>query len=175
MRYDIYEDPQAEKVFAADIFLCGDELLEMHEIEHFLLDVAASRWFRREFPQVDGIQLVQGHCWTDTSNGWPPNDWFVAMPLQRPQPRLLVVHALAHGLIPAAAHGPLFCRTHLQLVREFVGKEVAELLQRLYVKLNVRHKKPRVPAEQSRILSEGFTGICGTLDLEAAGYFRDEY
>lgn len=129
-------DTQRSRVYSAESALVSSPNNKRYptllEIEKYLSRVTQTKWFQKRFRSID-ITLADGRgCrWARCWNG------AVTTRLVLPKwarSTYVILHELSHGVQPrpSAAHGPEFCGVFLALVRKFMSKEDAALLEKRF-------------------------------------------
>ena len=145
-------DTQRSKVYraesAADI--SGKRYETIPEIEAYLNRVFLHEWFKRHHPRARGFVVKDGRGRSKACGGalgWRS----VKMSLPKwSRCEGVILHELAHGLTEiewgrgTAWHGWEFCKTFLELVKHYQGKEAGERLRLSFKEHRVRYCKPKV-------------------------------
>lgn len=146
-------DSQRSKVYRAESKHSGRRDIRfagLRDVHEWLNRITNERWFRNRWPGSAARILASGkpmHRWQikDGRGTRHARGGYHYMNLpQWARCKLVILHEMAHGLCNTyvAAHGRLFCRTLLELVRYAMGRPAADELKRLFREHGVKwHKR----------------------------------
>ncbi|MCA8959740.1 MAG: DUF2786 domain-containing protein [Planctomycetes bacterium] len=131
-------DTQRTAVYRAeDRVPWGRWLSTIAEVQAFVDEVVASpHWSRREAPRVVVARDGRGRRHACSNESWFGGE--VRLP-KWSRSQLIVLHELAHLCVPKgeAAHGPVFAREYIDLVRTFLSPEAADRLEAEFARAGV--------------------------------------
>lgn len=134
-------DNQRSKVYRAERRVSkGVQFSTVSEMQGYVDQLCASRWWHNRFPDVQDITVKDGRGRRNAA-GWNGRcgTGYVAMPRWSRCERVLF-HEVAHVVTPGcyAWHGREFVRNFLALVDRWMGKEVARLLRESFSEYKVK-------------------------------------
>ena len=137
-------DTQRSKVYAAERTIedWDTEKMSIPEIEEWVGKITRSKWWKNH-PRGGSYKIeVRDGRGRRNAGG---RRWVGKVVIKMPRwsrTKIVTLHEIAHGMQPhlTAWHGREFCRTFLDLVVRWMGKDVARELRQSFVKHRVKHR-----------------------------------
>jgi len=134
-------DPEASCFNATE----GRVFNEIGEVNAWLQDFVASRWFRLTFPCFKSCQIHDGRG-HPLARGWTDENavGHIALP-RAARYQQLILHELTHAL-GYCSHDCDFCAVYLQLVHRGIGRPAWLDLKEMFDLFEVRYRRHRYRA-----------------------------
>ena len=163
-------DSQRSKVYRAEgaANVEGQRIETIPEVKAYLKRIFSHEWFKRHHPHARRFIVKDGRGRSKACGG--ATGWHsvrMSLPLWS-RCEGVILHELAHGLTTlkwgrgTAWHGWEFCKTFLELVKHYQGKEAGERLRLSFKEYRVRYCKPK---RGRKLTPEQYEAACFRLEM----------
>lgn len=130
---------QAGRLYAAeaDSIKTMNEAMTLKECQKFVDKVLARKYIQETYPWKLPIVVHDGRRRRNAAAGFRHGNYAIMLP-KWARNEFVILHEIAHHISRGNGHGPEFATCLLDLVRNVMGKEDAELLQAAYALRGVK-------------------------------------
>ncbi len=136
---------EAERLYAAENAVRWDveKFRNLEAAKRFVMDVIDSPWWQRFFSKIESIEVKEGgsrrYAYGNRYSGGVDGRYhgYISLPSGWGFNKMVVLHEVAHVVAYKDGHGSKFASVFLELVDVFIGREVANKLDREFARHGV--------------------------------------